>query len=70
MTSLSPLDAAHRALGAKMTPFGGWDMPLSYEAGTLVCDLQPDGEICMDGSQEPGIGGRHARLQYSTIATS
>lgn len=35
MTSLSPLDAAHRALGAKMTPFGGWDMPLSYEAGTL-----------------------------------
>lgn len=35
MTSLSPLDAAHRSLGAKMTPFGGWDMPLSYEAGTL-----------------------------------
>ena len=24
----SPLDAAHRALGAKMVPFGGWDMPL------------------------------------------
>ena len=32
----SPLDAAHRALGAKMVPFGGWDMPLSYPAGTLV----------------------------------
>lgn len=31
----SPLDAAHRRLGAKMVPFGGWDMPLSYEAGTL-----------------------------------
>lgn len=32
----SPLDAAHRALGAKMVPFGGWEMPLAYPAGTLV----------------------------------
>lgn len=32
----SPLDAAHRALGAKMVPFGGWDMPLSYGEGTLA----------------------------------
>ena len=35
-THLSPLDAAHRALGAKMVPFGGWDMPLQYPAGTLA----------------------------------
>ena len=27
---LSPLDAQHRALGARMVPFGGWDMPLQY----------------------------------------
>jgi aminomethyltransferase len=33
---LSPLDAAHRALGAKMVPFGGWDMPLSYGDGTVA----------------------------------
>ncbi len=32
---VSPLDAAHRALGAKMIPFGGWEMPLSYPAGTI-----------------------------------
>ncbi len=32
----SPLDAAHRALGAKMVPFGGWDMPLSYAQGTVA----------------------------------
>jgi len=32
----SPLDAAHRSLGAKMVPFGGWDMPLSYGDGTLA----------------------------------
>jgi aminomethyltransferase len=32
----SPLDAAHRALGAKMVPFGGWEMPLNYPGGTLA----------------------------------
>lgn len=32
----SPLDAVHRELGAKMVPFGGWDMPLAYAAGTLA----------------------------------
>ena len=26
----SPLDSAHRALGAKMVPFGGWEMPVQY----------------------------------------
>lgn len=33
---VSPLDAVHRELGAKMVPFGGWEMPLSYPTGTLV----------------------------------
>ena len=33
------------------------------EAGTIVCDLGPSNEICMAGSETPGIGGRHARLQ-------
>jgi aminomethyltransferase len=32
----SPLDATHRQLGARMVPFGGWDMPLSYGEGTLA----------------------------------
>src|SRR4051794_15876220 len=32
----SPLDATHRRLGARMVPFGGWDMPLSYGEGTLA----------------------------------
>ena len=26
----TPLNAAHRAMGAKMVDFGGWDMPVSY----------------------------------------
>ena len=32
---VSPLDALHRQLGAKMVPFGGWEMPVAYQAGTL-----------------------------------
>lgn len=32
---LSPLDAAHRALHARMGAFAGWDMPISY-AGTIA----------------------------------
>jgi aminomethyltransferase len=32
----SPLDAVHRELGAKLVPFGGWEMPLSYPSGTLA----------------------------------
>lgn len=34
MTKLSPLDAVHREAGAKMVPFGGWEMPLEY-TGTI-----------------------------------
>jgi aminomethyltransferase len=32
----SPLHAAHQALGAKLVPFGGWDMPMQYPSGTLA----------------------------------
>jgi aminomethyltransferase len=32
----SPLHDAHVALDAKMVPFGGWEMPLSYTNGTLA----------------------------------
>lgn len=38
MTDLkkTPLNSAHRALGAKMVDFGGWDMPVQYPAGILA----------------------------------
>jgi len=32
----SPLDAVHRELGAKLVPFGGWEMPIQYSTGTLA----------------------------------
>ena len=41
----SPLDAAHRFLGAKMVPFGGWDMPLSYPEGTIA-----EHQACRNGA--------------------
>lgn len=31
----TPLDAVHRESGAKMVPFGGWDMPVEY-SGTIA----------------------------------
>ncbi len=40
----SPLDHAHRALGAKMVAFGGWEMPLSYPSGTLAEHLACRGQ--------------------------
>ncbi len=35
-TRRSPLHDTHVKLGAKMVPFGGWDMPLNYSEGTLA----------------------------------
>lgn len=32
----SPLHDVHVRLGAKLVPFGGWDMPLQYPSGTIA----------------------------------
>ena len=56
----SPLDAVHRAVGARMVPFGGWEMPLEY-TGTidehLACrndaamfDVSHLGTVRLDGA--------------------
>jgi aminomethyltransferase len=52
----------HVALGAKMVPFGGWDMPLQYEGGTVsehlrcreeavVFDVSHLGTVRMEGPE-------------------
>jgi len=41
----SPLDAVHRAAGARMVAFGGWEMPVSYPDGTLA-----EHRACRDGA--------------------
>ncbi|MFE7131276.1 glycine cleavage system aminomethyltransferase GcvT [Streptomyces sp. NPDC057638] len=67
----SPLDATHRSLGATMTDFAGWDMPLRYgserdehqavrtRAGLF--DLSHMGEITLTG---PGAA---ALLDYALV---
>jgi aminomethyltransferase len=32
----SPLAECHRALGANMSEFGGWEMPIAYKTGTIA----------------------------------
>jgi aminomethyltransferase len=34
--SKTPLHALHVALGAKMVPFAGYDMPVQYPTGILI----------------------------------
>ena len=57
----SPLDAVHRGLDARMVPFGGWEMPLSYPLGTIdehmacrndavVFDVSHLGTVRVEGS--------------------
>jgi aminomethyltransferase len=55
----SPLDAEHRALGGRMVPFAGWDMPIRYgsvldehracRTGAVVFDVSHMGSVWMRG---------------------
>jgi aminomethyltransferase len=60
-TRITPLAAEHRALGARMVEFGGWEMPLSY-AGIIeehravrskagLFDLSHMGELFIEGPE-------------------
>ena len=55
----SPLDAEHRALGGRMVPFAGWDMPIRYGSvldehracrmGAVVFDVSHMGSVWVRG---------------------
>lgn len=55
----SPLDAEHRALGARMVEFGGWHMPIQYtgvleehracRSGAVVFDVSHLGSVLVSG---------------------
>ncbi len=58
---VTPLNALHRALGAKMVPFAGYDMPVQYPAGVLaehnhtraaagLFDVSHMGQLRLDGA--------------------
>ncbi len=58
----TPLNQIHRELGAKMVPFGGWDMPVQYtgiiqehlstRSHAGLFDVSHMGEIFVTGSRE------------------
>ncbi|MBM3674309.1 MAG: glycine cleavage system aminomethyltransferase GcvT [Actinobacteria bacterium] len=64
-----PLDAEHRALGARMAEFGGWEMPIQYAGvleehracreGAVVFDVSHLGSVRVTGA------GGHSLLQWS-----
>ena len=57
----TPLDARHRALGARMIPFAGWDMPVQYtsildehkavRSAAGLFDLSHMGELWVRGTE-------------------
>lgn len=64
----SPLDDRHRLLGARMVPFGGWEMPLSYPDGTIAEHLAcRQGAVAFDVSHLGTVRvegtGAYERLQ-------
>ena len=74
----TPLNAVHRALGAKMVNFGGWDMPVEYPAtGGLVAehkavrgsvgvfDVSHMGDIRIHAKRTPGAA--LAAVQHITM---
>jgi aminomethyltransferase len=61
----SPLDAIHRRAGAKMVPFGGWEMPLEYTGtidehlacrrGVVMFDVSHLGTVRLDGEDSHDV---------------
>jgi aminomethyltransferase len=74
----TPLNAWHKAQGAKMAPFAGWDMPIQY-AGILaehqhtrtaasLFDICHMGEFLLKGAGAAEALGRIATQDLSTLA--
>ena len=59
MLKTTPLNALHRELGARMVPFGGWDMPVQYSgvidehlavrSAAGLFDVSHMGEVLVEG---------------------
>jgi aminomethyltransferase len=68
----TPLDAAHRALGARMVPFAGWEMPVQYtsiieehrtvRSAVGLFDLSHMGEVAVRGSEAVAF------LRYAVVS--
>ncbi|HUJ62358.1 MAG TPA: glycine cleavage system aminomethyltransferase GcvT [Kofleriaceae bacterium] len=71
MPKRTPLWEAHKQLGAKLIDFGGWDMPVSYPAGTIkehkavraavgLFDVSHMGEVYLRGPRAREVAARLA----------
>ncbi|HVG29736.1 MAG TPA: glycine cleavage system aminomethyltransferase GcvT [Pyrinomonadaceae bacterium] len=69
----TPLNAAHRRLGARMVDFGGWDMPVQYPAGTVEEHLRTRracGLIDVSHMGEIDVRGRDAVAFVNRICSN
>ncbi|HEY4058496.1 MAG TPA: glycine cleavage system aminomethyltransferase GcvT, partial [Kofleriaceae bacterium] len=69
----TPLWDAHKQLGARLIDFGGWDMPVSYPAGTIkehqACRTAV-GLFDVSHMGEAYIRGANAREQVEKLTTN
>jgi aminomethyltransferase len=66
----TPLNALHRALGAKMVPFAGYDMPVQYPTGILAEHLHTRSQAGLFDVSHMGqvrLVGRDAARQLETL---
>src|SRR5215831_18293632 len=74
----TPLWDVHRQLGAKLIDFGGWDMPVSYPAGTIkehkavreavgLFDVSHMGEVFLRG---PRVREAVEKLTTNSVAAA
>ena len=65
----SPIDAEHRSLGARMVPFGGWEMPIQYSGVLDEHRACRERAVVFDvshlGSVRVGGPGARAALQWA-----
>ena len=70
----SPLHQRHVALGAKLAPFGGWDMPLEYQGGGVLNEhnatRQAIGIFDVSHLGTATIKGREAAFNLNKILTN
>jgi aminomethyltransferase len=68
----TPLNARHRASGAKMVPFGGWDMPVEYSGLTAEHDAVRTRAGIFDVSHmgEMEIAGKDALAAVQRISSN
>ncbi len=69
----TPLWDAHKAAGARLIDFGGWDMPVSYPAGTIKehqATRTNVGLFDVSHMGEAYIRGANARAQVDKLTTN